>query len=92
MLKELREDLKNIKKVQSEMKGTIIEIKNNLGKQLQGNKSRVDETENQINAWEHKEGKNQMSILFSSHAPSHKNFETCPLLFGSHEFLIHFSP
>ena len=37
MLKELSEDLKSIKKIQSEMKDTLIEIKNNL----QGNKSRV---------------------------------------------------
>ena len=57
MLKELREDLKNIKKVQSEMKGTIIEIKNNL----QGNNSRVDEAENQVNDLEHKEAKNNQS-------------------------------
>ena len=42
MLKELSEDLNSIKKVQSEMKGTLIEIKNNL----QGNKSRVDEARN----------------------------------------------
>ena len=37
MLKQLSEDLKSIKKIQSEMKDTLIEIKNNL----QGNKSRV---------------------------------------------------
>ena len=30
MLKELSEDLSSIKKTQSEMKGTLIEIKNNL--------------------------------------------------------------
>ena len=30
MLKELREDLSSIKKTQSEMKDTLIEIKNNL--------------------------------------------------------------
>ena len=39
MLKELSEDLNSIKKVQSETKGTLIEIKNDL----QGNNSRVDE-------------------------------------------------
>ena len=39
------------------MKATLIEIKNNL----QGNKSRVDETENQINGIEHKEAKNNQS-------------------------------
>ena len=37
MLKQLSEDLKSIKKIQSEMKDTLIEIKNTL----QGNKSRV---------------------------------------------------
>ena len=36
------------------MKDTLIEIKNNL----QGNNSRVDEAENQINNLEHKEAKN----------------------------------
>ena len=30
MLKKLSEDLKSIKKIQSEMKDTLIEIKNNL--------------------------------------------------------------
>ena len=39
------------------MKDTIIEIKNNL----QGNNSRVDETNNQINDMEHKEAKNNQS-------------------------------
>ena len=38
MLKELSEDI-NIKKIQSEMKDTLIEIKNGL----QGNNSRVNE-------------------------------------------------
>ena len=42
MLKELSEDLNSIKKIQSETKDTLIEIKNNL----QGNNSRVDEAEN----------------------------------------------
>ena len=41
MLKELCEDLSSIKKIQSEMKDTLIEIKNNL----QG-KNRVDKAEN----------------------------------------------
>ena len=45
MLKELSEDLSSIKKIQSEMKDTLVEIKKNL----QGNKSRVDEAKNQIN-------------------------------------------
>ena len=39
MLKELSEGLSSIKKIQSETKDTLIEIKNNL----QGNNSRVDE-------------------------------------------------
>ena len=54
VLKELSEDLKSIKKTHSEKKDTLIEIKNNL----QGNNSRVDEAENQINDLEHKEAKN----------------------------------
>ena len=41
------------KKIQSEIKDTLIEIKNNL----QGNNSRVDEAENQVNDLEHKEAK-----------------------------------
>ena len=53
MLKELSEDLSSIKKIQSETKDTLIEIKNNL----QGNNSRVDEAENQTNDLEHKEAK-----------------------------------
>ena len=53
MLKELSEDLSSIQKIQSEMKDTLIEIKSNL----QGNCSRVDEAENQINDLEHKEEK-----------------------------------
>ena len=39
ILKELSEDLSGIEKTQSEMKKTLIEIKNNL----QGNSSRVDD-------------------------------------------------
>ena len=45
MLKELSEGLSSIKNIQSEMKETLIEIKNNL----QGNNSRVNEGKNQIN-------------------------------------------
>ena len=45
MLKKLSEDLSSIKKIQSETKGTLIEIKNNL----QRNNSRMHEVENQIN-------------------------------------------
>ena len=54
MYKELSEDLKSIKKIQSERKDTLIVIKNNL----QGNNSRMDEAKNQINDLEHKGAKN----------------------------------
>ena len=57
MHKELSDDLNSIKKTQSEMKGTLIEIKNNL----QGNNSKMDEAKNQINDLEHKEAKNKQS-------------------------------
>ena len=57
MLKELSEDLHSIKKIQSEMKDTLIEIKSNL----QGKNGRVDEAKNQINDLEHKEAKNNQS-------------------------------
>ena len=57
MLKELSEDLNSIKKIQSDTKDTLIEIKNNL----QGNNSRTDEAESQINDLEHKEPKNNQS-------------------------------
>ena len=53
MLKQFSKDLNSIKKIQSEMKDSLIEIKNNL----QGNNSRMDEAENQINDMEHKEAK-----------------------------------
>ena len=49
--------MNSIKKIQSETKDTLIEIKNNL----QGNNSRVDEAENQINDWELKEAQNNQS-------------------------------
>ena len=52
MFKELSEDLSSIKK-SSQKKDTLTEIKKNL----QGNNSRVDEAENQINDLEHKEAK-----------------------------------
>ena len=57
MLKELSENLNSIKKIELEMKGTLIEIKNNL----QGNNSRMNEAENQINDLEHKETKSNQS-------------------------------
>ena len=53
MLKEFSEDLNSIKKIQSETKDTLIEIKNNL----QGNNSRVNEAKNPINDLEHKKAK-----------------------------------
>ena len=56
MLKELSEDINSMKKIQSEMRVTLTEIKNNL----QGN-NRVDEVKNQINDFEHKEAKNNQS-------------------------------
>ena len=56
MLKELSEDLSSIKKTQSEMKDTLIEIKNNLHR----NNSPVDEAKNQITDLEHKEAKKHM--------------------------------
>ena len=59
MLKELSEDLTSIKKIQSEMKDTLTEIKNNL----QGNNSSMDEAENQVSNLEHKEAKNNQSEL-----------------------------
>ena len=55
MFKELSEDLDSIKKTQSEMKDTLIEIKNNL----QGNNSRMHEAENLINDLGCKETKKQ---------------------------------
>ena len=55
MLKEFIEDLTSIKKIKSEIKDTIIGIKNNL----QGNNSKVDEAKKQINDLEHKEAKNE---------------------------------
>ena len=52
MIKELSEDLSSIKK-SSQKKDTLTEIKKNL----QGNNSGMDGTENQINDLEHKEAK-----------------------------------
>ena len=57
MLEELSEELNGIKKIRSETKDILIEIKNNL----QGNNSRVDEAENQSNDLEHKEAENNQS-------------------------------
>ena len=56
MLKELSEDLNSIKKIQSETKDTLIEIKNNLQRN-----NRMDETKDQINGLEHKKPKNNQS-------------------------------
>ena len=54
VLKELSEDLNSIKKIQSETKYTLIEIKNNL----QGNNNRLNKAKNQISNLEHKGDKN----------------------------------
>ena len=53
MLEELSEDLSSIKKGQSEMEGTLSEIKNNL----QGNNSRVDKPRIKSIIWNIKEQK-----------------------------------
>ena len=57
MLKELSVDLSSIKKIQSETKDSLIEVKNNL----QGNNNRVDEAENQSNDLEYTTAKNNES-------------------------------
>ena len=57
MLKELSENLNNIKRIQSEMKDTVTEMKNNW----QGIHSTVDETENENSDLEYKEAKNTQS-------------------------------
>ena len=57
MLKELSEDLNSIKRIQSEMKDTLIKVKNNL----QGINSRVDEAEDHINDLEHMKPKHNPS-------------------------------
>ena len=57
MLRKFSEDLNSIKKIQSQMKDILIEMKNNL----QGNNSRVDEAKNQIKNLEYKEAKNNQS-------------------------------
>ena len=49
--------LSSIKKIHSETKDSLIEIKNNS----QGNNSKVEEAENKINDLEHKEAKNNQS-------------------------------
>ena len=69
MLKELSEDLNSIKKTQSEMKDTLIEIKNNL----QGNNSRMGEAENQINDLEHKEAKNNQAEQEEKRTPPNED-------------------
>ena len=51
---KMREDMETIKKNQSEMKDTLIEMKNNL----EVVNSRVDEAENPISNLEYKKAKN----------------------------------
>ena len=67
MLRELCEDLNNIKKIQSEAMDTLIEIKNNL----QGSSSRVDEVEKQINDLE--QGSNKKCIRTTRKKSFQKN-------------------
>ena len=57
MFKGLNEDLNSMKKICSETKDTLTEIKNNW----QGNNCRVDEAKNQIYDLEHKQTKNNQS-------------------------------
>ena len=52
MLQKISEDLNSIKKIQSEMKDTLIEIQNIY------RETTVDEAENENNDLEHKEAKN----------------------------------
>ena len=59
MLKELSGGLSIKRKIHSEMKDTLIEIKNNL----QGINSKVDEAKNQINDLEHKEPFERILII-----------------------------
>ena len=59
ILKALIEDLRSIKKIQSEMQDMLIETKSNL----QGNNSKVDEAENQINDLGCKEAKNNKEAI-----------------------------
>ena len=54
MPEELSEDLSSIKKIQSEMKDSLIETKSDL----QGNNSRVDGGKNQSAMLEHEEAEN----------------------------------
>ena len=81
MLKELREDLNSIKKIQWETKETLNEIKNNL----QGNSSGVDEAKNQINYLEHKEAKKttDQSKKKKKHTPPQKNEESISSLWDN---------
>ena len=58
MLNELSEDPNNVKKIPSDMKDTVIEIKNNL----QGINRRMDKGYNQINDLQHKEEKDTQSV------------------------------
>ena len=55
MFKELSEDLNSIKKIQSEMKDMLIEVKN----RLQGNNSRVHEAKSQTNDMEQRKKKTE---------------------------------
>ena len=69
MIKQLSEELKSIRKTQSEMKDTLTEIKNNLW----GNNSKVDESENQIDYLEYKEANNQSGQQEKKDSPKNED-------------------
>ena len=72
MLEEFSEDLNSIKKIQSEMKDTLIEIKNNL----KSSNSKVGEAKNQINYLEHKEAKKKKIIRTRRRKRKSKKWKT----------------
>ena len=61
------------------MKDTLYEIKNNL----QGNNSRVDEAENQINDLEHKEPKNNQSEQQEKRIKTKQNEDSVSILWDN---------
>ena len=74
MLKEPIEDLSSVKKIQLEMKDTLIKIKNNL----QGINGTVDEAENQISNLEYKEAKNKNKNKKTHHNQNSKKKKEPP--------------
>ena len=79
MLKELSEDLGSIKKIQSETRDTLIEIKNNL----QGNNSKMNKAKNQMNDLEHKEAKNNQSEQEKKRIQKKKNEDSISSLWDN---------